>query len=166
MFLNPESLNATENVKGQKRGVKNEPLALFFITMRSNPAPAEHTLGCQSLAPSAKQRVPSTSRHRESLEERRRIAELCESSGVAPRDFARQHRIPLSSLQRWLAEARSARKEVPAVIFHEVSVSPRLGISASCAWAVEIVGPDGMTVRCRDGLSIDDLSLLLRGPRC
>jgi hypothetical protein len=106
-----------------------------------------------------------TRRYRK-LEERRRIAERCESSALGRSEFARLHQISLSSLQRWLAEARNATKEVPAVVFREVAVSPPLTVSASTAWAVEIVSPDGVTLRCRDGLSVDDLSRLLRGPRC
>lgn len=100
------------------------------------------------------------------LEERRRIADRCETSGLSRSEFARRQRISLSSLQRWLAEARNVPKEVPAVVFREVAVSSPLTVSAPLAWAVEIVSPDGVTVRCRDGLSGDDLSRLLRGPRC
>jgi hypothetical protein len=36
-------------------------------------------------------------------EERRRIAERCESSGLSQREFARRHRLSLSSPRRWLA---------------------------------------------------------------
>ncbi len=57
-------------------------------------------------------------------EERRRIAERCESSGLSRSEFARRHQISLSSLERWLSEARNAPKEVPAVVFREVTVSP------------------------------------------
>jgi transposase-like protein len=46
-------------------------------------------------------------------EERRQIAERCESSGLSRSEFARRHWISLSSLQRWLSEARNAPKEVP-----------------------------------------------------
>jgi transposase-like protein len=106
-----------------------------------------------------------TRRHR-NLEERRRLAEHCESSGLSRNEFARRYRISLSSLQRWLAEVRSASKEVPAVVFREVAVCPPLTVSTSTAWAIEIVSPDGITVRCREGLSVEDLSRLLRGQAC
>jgi transposase-like protein len=59
-------------------------------------------------------------------EQRRRIAERCERSGLTRSEFARRHGISLSSLQRWLSEARAAPKEVPAVVFREVTVSPPL----------------------------------------
>jgi hypothetical protein len=99
-------------------------------------------------------------------EQRRRIAERCERSGLSQSEFARRHRISLSSLQRWLSEARNAPKKVPASVFREVTVSPLPASAPSPGWAVEIVGPDGMTVRCRDGLSIEDLARLLRGLAC
>jgi hypothetical protein len=99
-------------------------------------------------------------------EERRRIAEHCESSGLSQSEFARRHRLSLSNLQRWLAEARNAPKKVPAVVFREITVSPSPVAASSPGWAVEVVGPDGMTVRCREGLSIEDLARLLRGRAC
>jgi hypothetical protein len=99
-------------------------------------------------------------------EERRRIAERCERSGLSRSEFARRHRVSLSSLQRWLAEVRSARKEGPAVLFREVALSPPLVAVPSVGWAVEVVSPDGMTVRCREGLPIEDLARLLRDRAC
>jgi hypothetical protein len=99
-------------------------------------------------------------------EERRGIAESCEQSGLSRSEFARRHRISLSSPQRGLAEARDSPKEVTAVVFRKAAVSPPLTASPSWAWAVEIVSPDGVTIRCRDGSSVDDLRGLLRGPRC
>jgi transposase-like protein len=99
-------------------------------------------------------------------EERRRIAELCERSGLTQSEFAKRHGISLSSLQRWLSEARSAPGEVPAVVFREVAVSPLQAASASPAWAVEIVGQDGVTVRFRERLPIEELTPLLRGRPC
>ena len=99
-------------------------------------------------------------------DQRLRIAERCENSGLAPSEFASRHRIPVSSLQRWLRELRNTPKETPAAVFREVAVCPPLAGSASQPWALEIVGPDGMTVRCRERLSIEDLACLLRGRGC
>lgn len=99
-------------------------------------------------------------------EERRRIAEHCESSGLSRREYARRHRLSLSSLQRWLSEARNGHKEVPAVMFREMMVSPLPLAASSPGWAVEVVGPDGMTIRCREGLCIEDLARLLRDRAC
>jgi len=99
-------------------------------------------------------------------EERRRVAELCDRSGLTRGEFAKRHGISLSSLQRWLSEARSALGDVPAVVFREVAVCPPLTASVLPAWAVEIVGPDGVTVRCRERLPIEELTQLLRGRPC
>ncbi len=105
-------------------------------------------------------------RRRLKPEERRRIAELYQSSSLSRKEFAGRHRISLSSLQRWLAEARSPSREFPDVLFQEVTVSPPLAKAVSPEWAVEIVSADGMTVRCREGLSIEDLVRLLQGRTC
>ncbi len=99
-------------------------------------------------------------------EERLRIAQRCQSSGLSQSEFARRHRISLSSLQRWLTEARNPTKEVPGVAFQEVKIAPSVAEAIPSVWAMEIVGPDGMTVRCRDGLSLEDLTGLLRGRAC
>ena len=99
-------------------------------------------------------------------QERLRIAERCQSSGLSQSEFARRCRISLSSLQRWLAEARDSSKEVPGVAFQEVKIAPLVEGVISSVWAMEIVSPDGMTVRCRDGLSLEDLVGLLRGRGC
>ncbi|MBM3458437.1 MAG: transposase [Armatimonadetes bacterium] len=98
-------------------------------------------------------------------DERRRVAERCESSGLAGSEFARRHGIPLSSLRRWVRELRNTPKESPAVVFHEVAVCPPWTGSAS-PWAVEIVGRDGVTVRCRERLPVEELARLLRGGAC
>ena len=99
-------------------------------------------------------------------EERRRVAERCEASGLARSEFARRHRIPLSSLQRWLHEFRNSPKESPTVVFQEVAVCPPETASTPQAWAMEIIGPDGVMVRCRERLSIEELVQLVRGRAC
>jgi transposase len=105
-------------------------------------------------------------RRRRNPEERRRIAELCERSGLSQSEFAKHHSLSLSSLQRWLAEARSGCSDVPAVVFREVGVSPPPALSASAMWAIELVSPDGVTVRYREPLSFEELSRLLRDRTC
>jgi transposase-like protein len=99
-------------------------------------------------------------------EERRRMAELCSQSGLTQREFAKRHQVSLSSLQRWLSEQRTERRDMPAVVFREMSVPPPLTSSPSSAWAVEIVGPDGTIIRCRDAWSFESLVLLLQGRAC
>ena len=99
-------------------------------------------------------------------EERQRIADLFNESGLTHREFARRHHVSLSSLQRWLSEARNRPRHGPAVVFREMTVPPPLAPLSSPAWAVEIVGPDGTTIRCREAWSREDLVLLLRGRGC
>jgi hypothetical protein len=99
-------------------------------------------------------------------QERRRIAERCERSGLSRREFARRRRISVTSLNRWFSEARNDRKEVGPVFFREVTASPPLPPAPSGVWAVEIVGPSGVTVRCREGMSVQDLALLLGSRTC
>lgn len=108
---------------------------------------------------------PATRRHFKP-QERLRIAESCESSGLTRSEFARRNQVSLSSLQRWLAESRSVPKESAPVFFQEVSISPPLGVPASKGWAAEIIAPDGMTVRLREQMSVEDLVRLLRGRAC
>lgn len=107
-----------------------------------------------------------TTRRHLKPQERLRIAERCQGSGLSQSEFARRYRVSLSSLQRWLAEARNPAKEVPVVAFQEVRIAPLVAGAIPSVWAMEIVSPDGMTVRCRDGLSLKDLAGLLRGRAC
>jgi hypothetical protein len=51
------------------------------------------------------------------------------------------------------------------VVFREVSLA-EVASAPPIAWAVEIVSRDGLTVRCREALSMQELAALLRGPAC
>ncbi len=53
-------------------------------------------------------------------------------------------------------------KEVAPVLFRELRVPP-VRMSAAVPWAVEIVGPDGLVIRCREPLQFRDVAWLLRG---
>jgi hypothetical protein len=57
-----------------------------------------------------------------------------------------------------LAEAKRTAKASPPVIFSEL---PAL-LAPSSPWAVEVVSARGVTVRCREALSMPDLVRLLR----
>lgn len=99
-------------------------------------------------------------------DQRRRIAERCESSGLSRSEFAKRNHLSLSSLQRWLRELQDTPKESPAVIFREVAVCPPVTPPALQSWAVEVVGPDGTTIRCREGWALEELAQLLRSRAC
>ena len=89
----------------------------------------------------ARMKDRATTRHSLKSKDRRRIAERCERRGLGTRGFARRHRIAVSSLTRWLPEARNDRKEIALGFFREVTVSPSLSPAPSSGRAVEIVGP-------------------------
>ena len=73
-----------------------------------------------------------------------------------------QHNIALSTLSKWLFNAKHKNKASAPVLFRELRV-PQVPMAAGMGWAVEIVGPDGLVIRCREALSLHDVSWLLRG---
>lgn len=98
--------------------------------------------------------------------ERRQVTKQFERSGLTCRDFARRHHLSLSSLTRWLSEARRPPDSESPVVFSEVTISPPLSPLLGTAWAVELIGRDGITIRLRDELQVRDLVELLRGKAC
>jgi hypothetical protein len=89
------------------------------------------------------------------------MVDLFHRSGLTRIAFARSQNIPISTLSKWLTTARHASKAVSPVLFREVRV-PVIP-SAAPQWAMEVIGPDGLMVRCREALAVDDLAWLLRG---
>jgi len=83
-----------------------------------------------------------------------------QSSGLSRAAFARSHGLVLSTLIRWLTEAREKPTGRSPVIWRELEVSPGLPVTAG--WAMEIVGLRGLTVRCRDPLAVAELVQLLQ----
>ena len=75
------------------------------------------------------------------------------------KDFADHHDIGLSTLTKWLHQERLAHN--PAVKFQEV-VLPTPGTW----WAVEVVSPQGWTVRLHNGSEVQTLPQLLRALPC
>ena len=78
--------------------------------------------------------------------------------------FAQRHGLGVSTLGRWLTERRATYGPTP-VVFREVKAA---GVSSDPAirWAMEVEGAGGLTVRCREALSVEDLIRLLRGSSC
>ncbi len=81
-------------------------------------------------------------------------------SGLTRIAFSRTHNIALSTLSKWLV--RSKHKSSAPVLFRELGVAQVASVT-SMPWAVEIVGSDGLVIRCREALSLQDVSWLLRG---
>lgn len=94
--------------------------------------------------------------------ERAEILEQFHISGLTRIAFARSHDIALSTLSKWLTLAKQDSKDVAPVPFREFKV-PLAPTSAAVQWAVEIVGRDGLVVRCREALTLQDVAWLLRG---
>jgi transposase-like protein len=94
--------------------------------------------------------------------ERAEILEEFRRSGLTRIAFSRTHNIALSTLSKWLFNAKRKSKVSAPVLFRELSV-PQVPTVALTAWAVEMVGPDGLVIRCREALPLHDVSWLLRG---
>jgi hypothetical protein len=79
--------------------------------------------------------------------------EFCQSEGVAK-----------STLDWWLRKKKgSARKK--RVSFREVALVST-GVGADGNWAMEILSPQGWTIRSRQTLSVEEMARLLREPQC
>jgi lambda repressor-like predicted transcriptional regulator len=96
---------------------------------------------------------------RTSRAQRAEILERFHKSGLTAAAFAARERVSLWTLRRWLAEAK--RTTTPEFIFSEIKMPPLL--AAPSPWAVEVVSARGVTVRCREALSLPELIRLLRG---
>jgi len=100
-------------------------------------------------------------RHYRTLAQRADVIEQFYRSGLTRIAFAQSQGIPISTLNKWLTASRHALKNASPVLFREV----RLPIVPPSAlqWAMEVVCPDGVTVRCREPLAVADVAWLLRG---
>lgn len=87
------------------------------------------------------------------------MVERFRESGLSTAAFAARERVSLQTLKRWLAEAKRTAK-VPPVMFSELELPPLL--TPSSPWAVEVVSARGVTIRCREALSMTELVRLLR----
>ena len=80
-----------------------------------------------------------TRRPRSDASERTRWSQRYRQSGLSQRDFARQHSLGLSTLQRWLRQ--NPAPDAPP-LFAELKWP-----AASARWAAEVVRADGLVVR-------------------
>lgn len=97
--------------------------------------------------------------------QRAQVVARFHQSGLSRTQFAHRHGLVQSTLDRWLTEARDARKGSSPVVFSELRLGPPV-TGAATAWAVEIVRPDGLIVRCREPLIAGELARLLRRTSC
>jgi hypothetical protein len=93
------------------------------------------------------------------------LVERFRRSGLTRAAFAQGHGVGLSTLGKWLTEARASSRQPAQVAFREMKLAEVASALAN-RWAMEVEGADGVTVRCREALSVQDLAALLRGPAC
>ena len=103
-------------------------------------------------------------RRRTSAVQRARLIARFKSSGLTRIAFARRHGLGVSTLGGWFTKAR-ATPRATRVEFGEVSLAG-VGSAPAVQWAMEIGGAGGLTVRCREALSAEDLGALWRGSPC
>jgi transposase-like protein len=80
-------------------------------------------------------------------------------SQLTQRDFATRHDVGLSTLSKWLRVENEAAS--PPVKFQEVTL-PNMPMR----YAVEVVSPQGWTVRLHNGSDVQELPALLRALPC
>ena len=107
----------------------------------------------------------SRRRRRHTPAQRARIVARFHHSGLSRAQFARRQGLVLSTLDRWLAELKGARKDRSPVVFKELRLAQPLASSAT-AWALEIITPEGLTVRLRESFGVRELARLLSRSRC
>jgi hypothetical protein len=103
--------------------------------------------------------------HRATADQRLQMVEQFRRSGLTRAAFSQQNRIPLATLNWWLTKAKRASALPVPVVFSEVVLAPPAE-TPNNEWAIEIVSPSGLTVRCREELPVRDLARLLRDTRC
>jgi transposase len=96
--------------------------------------------------------------------ERLQMVEQFWHSGLDRRAFCKREGIPLSTLDWWQHKAKQGGQESAGVEFREVRVEPMAGPAMN--WSVEILSPDGWTLRCREGWAASDMARLLKSLKC
>jgi hypothetical protein len=101
---------------------------------------------------------------RSTAAQRAQLLEQFQRSGLTRKAFSHTHGVALPTLSKWLTNAKrknESKASVP-VLFQELSIRQASTVGMQ-PWAIEIVGPDGVLVRCRETLPLHELSWLVRG---
>jgi len=110
-------------------------------------------------------RAITRKQYRASAEERMQMIEQFRRSGLTRVAFSRQYGVPLPTLGYWLAKAKRVSNLPVPMSFGEIRLAaPETSLTNT--WAMEIVAPSGLTIRCREELTVHDLARLIRGRRC
>ncbi len=98
-------------------------------------------------------------RRRWTLKRRQRFLARFRQSEMSQRDFATRHGVGLSTLSKWLRVENEAAS--PPVKFQELMlpITPQ-------RYAVEVVSPQGWTVRLQNSSEIETLAQLLQALPC
>jgi len=98
-------------------------------------------------------------RRRKTAQERQRMVARFHESQMTQRDFAVRHGIGMSTLSKWL---RVESEATPAPVkFQEVKL-PNMPLR----YAVEVVSPQGWTVRLQNGSDVQMLPSVLQALPC
>ena len=100
-------------------------------------------------------------RRRLTMAQRQRLLARYHRSPLTQAEFAAQHSIGLSTLSKWLREEVQASHSPAPVSFQEV-VLP----GATSGWAVEVVSPQGWTVRLHAASDFEVVSPVLPALPC
>jgi transposase-like protein len=98
-------------------------------------------------------------RRRWTTNQRQRLLARFHQSQLTQRDFAGKHGVGLSTLNKWLRVESEAPS--PPMKFQEVTL-PKM----SQRYAVEVVSPQGWTVRLQNGSDVQQLPALLQALPC
>jgi hypothetical protein len=93
------------------------------------------------------------------------MVERFHRSGLTRVSFCQQEGIPISTLSYWLTRIKRTPNDPGPVIFSEVRLTSPI-VSSTNGWAMEVVSPEGLTIRYREAFSVNELLGLLRGNRC
>ena len=95
------------------------------------------------------------------MAERRRVVEQYRKSGLTQKDFAAERQMTLSTLVRWLGDARLSAPEpkVVAAQFHS------LALPAVAGWAAEIEQPSGAIIRLHASTPPELAAAILKASR-
>ncbi len=86
------------------------------------------------------------------------MVEQYRRSGLTRVAFSRQYGVPLPTLGYWLTRAKRVSNLPVPMSFGEIRLTAQDGSLAN-TWAMEIVAPSGLTIRCREELTIDQRQL-------
>ena len=102
----------------------------------------------------ASHRFDLVRRRRLTPQQRQRLLARYHQGQLGQREFAARHGVGLSTLGKWLQQERTRGQ--PSVSFEEVMLP-----NSPIRWALEIVNPQGWTVRLAQSSDLETLSPLL-----